>query len=98
VSGTVPDVGDGLAREPLSMPSFLLHHRHAPGECRAAFAAWKGFDSPLRHGLAPSTCLAGGHAVWWQVDASDRHAALALLPDYVAERTEVRRVHDVLIP
>jgi hypothetical protein len=80
------------------MARFLLAHRHAPGECASAFAAWLGFDSPLRHHAAASTCLAGGHAVWWQVDASDRHAALALLPDYVAERTEVRRVHDVLIP
>ena len=22
------------------MPSFLLHHQHAPAECAAAFAAW----------------------------------------------------------
>jgi len=98
VSGTVPDVGGGLLREPLPMPSFLLHHHHAPGECRAAFAAWKGFDSPLRHGLAPSTCLAGGHAVWWRVEAADTGAALALLPAYVAARTQPTEVRDVRIP
>ena len=53
-----------------SMPIFLLHHRHAAHECGPSFAAWKGFDSPLRHGVAPSTCLAGGHAVWWRVEAA----------------------------
>ena len=80
------------------MARFLLEHRHGAGECASAFAAWLGFDSPLRHHAAASTCIAGGHVVWWHVDAPDRHAALALLPDFVAERTEVRRVHDVLIP
>ena len=62
------------------MPSFLLHHSHDAHECAAAFAAWQGFDSPLRHRRAPSTCLAGGHALWWRVEASDRRAALELLP------------------
>jgi hypothetical protein len=80
------------------MARFLLDHRHSPAECACAFAAWLGFDSPLRHHAAASTCIAGGHAVWWQVEAPDRDAALALLPGFVAERTEVRRVHDVLIP
>ncbi|HYI19804.1 MAG TPA: hypothetical protein VD836_13910 [Solirubrobacteraceae bacterium] len=80
------------------MARFLLEHRHVPGECASAFAAWLGFDSPLRHHAAASTCVAGGHVVWWHVDAADRHAALALFPDFVAERTDVRRVHDVLIP
>ena len=31
------------------MPLFVLVHHHEPDECRFAFAAWKGFDSPLRH-------------------------------------------------
>ena len=44
------------------MPFFLLQHSHDAHECAAAFAAWQGFDSPLRHRRAPSTCLAGGHA------------------------------------
>ena len=81
-----------------AMPLFLLHHQHAPAECAAAFAAWLGFDSPLRGGEAASTCLDGGHAVWWQVAAPDRQGALALLPRYVAHRTRVIPVRDVHIP
>ena len=80
------------------MPQFLLHHRHEPRECAAAFAAWQGFASPLRHRGAPSTCLAGGHAVWWHVEASTSRAALALLPEFVARRTEPIEVRDVDIP
>jgi hypothetical protein len=80
------------------MPRFLLHHRHEPPECDAAFAAWTGFASPLRHRPAPSTCLAGGHAIWWSVDAADDRAALALLPRFVAERTVPTQVRDVEIP
>ena len=80
------------------MPLFLLHHQHAPAECAAAFAAWQGFDSPLRAAAAASTCLAGGHALWWRVEATDRQAALALLPPYVAHRTDAIAVRDVQIP
>jgi hypothetical protein len=80
------------------MPSFFLAHRHEPSDCAAAFAAWQGFDSPLRHRRAPSTCLAGGHDVWWRVEAPDVQAALALLPRYVAERTTATEVRDVEIP
>jgi hypothetical protein len=80
------------------MPFFLLHHQHAPAECAAAFAAWRGFDSPLRGGEAASTCLEGGHAVWWRVEAAHRQAALALLPPYVAVRADAIHVRDVHIP
>jgi hypothetical protein len=80
------------------MPFYLLQHRHEPFECAAAFAAWTGFTSPLRHRVAPSTCLAGGHAVWWSVEAPDRSAALALLPRFVAERTIPTEVRAVEIP
>ena len=80
------------------MPVFLLHHRHEPGDCAVAFAAWAGFESPLRHRTAASTCLTGGHAIWWRVEARDRAAALALLPRYVAERTTPIEVRDVEIP
>ena len=80
------------------MPPFLLHHQHAPHECAAAFAAWKGFDSPLRHDSVLSSCLTGGHGLWWHVQAADRSAALALLPRYVAARTEALEVRDVAIP
>ena len=80
------------------MASFLLNHRHEPHECDAAFAAWQGFDSPLRHRPTPSTCLVGDHGLWWKVEAPGLAAALALLPPYVAERTEVVQVREVVIP
>jgi hypothetical protein len=80
------------------MPFFLLHHQHEPRECAAAFAAWQGFDSPLRHGRVPSSCLAGGHGLWWRVEAEDRGRALALLPRFVAERTTPIQVREVQIP
>jgi hypothetical protein len=80
------------------MPTYILHHRHRPHECGAAFAAWKGFESPLRNAFAPSTCLAGGHAVWWRVEAPDAATALTLLPAYVARRTQPTEVRDVRIP
>jgi len=80
------------------MPFFLLHHQHDPAECAAAFAAWTGFDSPLRQRHAASTCLSGGHAVWWRVQAENATAALALLPRYVARRTVPIEVRDVEIP
>jgi hypothetical protein len=80
------------------MKLFVLHHRHEPHECAAAFAAWHGFDSPLRHGLVPSTCLAGGHELWWHVSATNREEALRLLPRFVAERTSAIRVREVKIP
>jgi hypothetical protein len=80
------------------MPDFLLQHRHEPGECETAFAAWRSFDSPLRGRPAPSTCLAGGHRIWWTVEAPDEALALALLPDFVAARTEVTAVRYVEVP
>ena len=80
------------------MPQFLLHHEHAERECKASFASWSGFHSPLRHGTAASSCLGGGHGVWWRVEARDRQAALALLPPYVARRTQAIAVRDVQIP
>jgi hypothetical protein len=80
------------------MPFFLLHHEHQSHECAAAFAAWQGFDSPLRHGLVPSSCLTGGHGLWWRVEAANRARALELLPRFVAERTTPIHVREVQIP
>jgi len=80
------------------MSDFLLQHRHDPSECETAFAAWRSFDSPLRGSSAPSTCLAGDHHIWWLVEAPDEAAALALLPDFVAARTEVTPVRYVEVP
>lgn len=84
------------------MARFMLTHRHTSDECRVAFASWKGFRSPLRHaGTFGSCLLVNGtheHEIWWEVDAHDRDAALALLPPYVAERTDATEVSEVSIP
>jgi hypothetical protein len=80
------------------MARFMLTHRHQPEECRAAFAAWHGFDSPLRRHPALSSCVEGGHSLWWTVDAASEAEALAQLPGYVAERTELTEVSEVPIP
>jgi hypothetical protein len=80
------------------MRRFLLHHRHAAAECGVAFAAFKGHASPLRHAGAVASCLAGDHAVWWVVPAASAAEALDQLPFFVAERTTVTEVREVLIP
>jgi hypothetical protein len=77
---------------------FILQHRHGPDECPAAFTAWLGFESPLRKRSVPCTCLSGGHAIWWMVEAASALQALALLPGFVAARTEAIQVRDVDIP
>ena len=80
------------------MPIYLLQHRHRPDECEAVFAAWQGFSSALRGSAAFSTCLEGGHELWWVVPARDSAAAADLLPRFVAERSSVTRVREVSIP
>ncbi len=80
------------------MPTFLLAHRHSPAECATAFAAWRGFESPLRRRSTIGTCMAGGHALWWAVAAADATKALGHLPPFVAERTGVTEVREVPIP
>ena len=76
----------------------MLSHRHEPDECRVAFAAWKGFDSPLRGCETSSSCNGGGHAIWWTVDADGPDEALGLLPFFLAERATATRVDEVDIP
>ena len=80
------------------MALYLLDHRHEPRECAAAFASWRGFDSPLRHQVTVASCRSGGHAIWWQVEAGDEAEALTQLPRYVAERTSAVQVNEVEIP
>jgi hypothetical protein len=80
------------------MPRFLLHHRHEPTECGVAFAAWKGHDSPLRARRTFGTCRAGGHEIWWLVDAGSAHDALEQLPYFLARRTSVTRITSITIP
>ncbi len=81
-----------------AMASFLLEHRHEPGKCGVAFAAFKGHVSRLRHADAIASCAAGGHAVWWVVEAASAEAALALLPHYVAQRSTATPIRKVQIP
>ena len=80
------------------MPTFVLSHRHEPAECRIAFAAWNGFESPLRHVGAVGSCATGGHRIYWTVEADSAEAALALLPEYLALRTDANEVTEVPIP
>ena len=80
------------------MTKYLLQHRHDPGDCGVAYAAWKGFDSPLRRRPTLSSCALGGHRIWWVVEASDPDEALAQLPPYLAQRAEASAVGEVAIP
>ena len=80
------------------MARFLLAHRHEAPECGVVFASFRGHESDLRHRTAISSCIFGGHAIWWTVEAPDEAHALALLPFYVAKRTTATRVGEVEIP
>jgi hypothetical protein len=80
------------------MCRYLLHHRHEAHECGVVFAAFKGHESPLRRQPTLASCLSGGHAIWWTVDAATAQDALRLLPFYVAERTTASAVSEVEIP
>jgi hypothetical protein len=80
------------------MPRYLLHHHHQADECGVVFAAFRGFESPLRRSAALASCPSGGHSIWWTVEAASETSALALLPFYVAERTTAAPVSEVRIP
>jgi hypothetical protein len=80
------------------VPVYILHHRHDAADCAASYAAWKGFPSPLRRHTALSSCVAGGHEIWWKVSAPGVAEATALLPRYVAARTVVTEMREVVIP
>ena len=88
----------GPCRHADSVATYLLCHRHGPAECPVAFAAWKGFSSPLRGGAGRSSCPTGEHRLWWTVEAHDEEAALALLPRYVAARAKAVPVRELLVP
>jgi hypothetical protein len=74
------------------MSIFLLIHRHQPGECCDAQAAWKAVD-PRLPDTAPAVCAEGGHTIWWKVRAGSRDHALELVPDILRERTEPVPIH-----
>lgn len=80
------------------MPQYVLHHRHEPHECGAAFASFRGHESVLRRKATLASCRSGEHAIWWTVAAASEADALALLPFYVSERTTAARVDEVEIP
>lgn len=80
------------------MPRFLLEHAHSAPECGVVFAAFKAFDSPLRHQLTMGSCDFGTHRIWWDVEATTAVEALEKLPRYVAERTTAIRVRDIQTP
>jgi hypothetical protein len=80
------------------MPRFLLHHRHAPQDCGVAYASFKGDPSPLRRRTTVASCRAGGHDIWWLVDADSADAALALLPHYIATHSTATPITEVQIP
>ena len=80
------------------MPRFLLHHQHAPDECAAAFAAWRGFESPLRSPLDRLHMPHGRTRPVGHVEATDPAEALELLPRFVARRTHPIQIREVQIP
>ncbi len=80
------------------MAMYLISHQHTDKECRVTFVSWHGFSSPLRGESTMSSCLAGDHRLWWRVAADSPEEALALLPPFVAERSEVTEVREVPIP
>jgi hypothetical protein len=82
----------------MTMSRYLLHHRHAAGECGVAWKSFKGHSSPLRHGTTVASCAAGGHDIWWIVAAGSADDALALLPFYIATRAIAVEVREVRIP
>jgi hypothetical protein len=87
-----------LPTHALGMSRYLLEHRHAPHECGVVFASFKGHQSSLRHQMTTASCMSGGHAIWWTVDAGSVEEALQLLPFFVAERTTATAVSEVAIP
>jgi hypothetical protein len=80
------------------MASYVLAHSHDPEACDTAYAAWSGYDSPLRRKPAIASCASGGHRIFWVVEADDAEAALRQLPEWLAGRTAVSEVSEVVIP
>jgi hypothetical protein len=76
----------------------MLCHVHEADECRAAYAAWNGFESPLRRAPTLASCANGDHRMYWTVEADGAAQALAQLPPFLATRTEVDEVRMETIP
>lgn len=80
------------------MGQFVIHHHHRARDCGVVFAAFRGFDSPLRRRPTLASCPTGGHEIWWFATAADASGALDLLPPYVAATSTATRVEQVDIP
>jgi hypothetical protein len=93
-----PEAPPDRASASAPVPTFVLSHEHRPDECRVAFAAWKGFSSPVRGTRVLCSCATGGHRLWWVVTAADASAALAQLPPFVASRSTAEPVREAPIP
>jgi hypothetical protein len=70
----------------------------SPMSVAVAFAAWKGFDSPLRQRAVLCSCRSGGHRLWFVVPAATAGGARLQLPPYVAARTAAIDIGEVTIP
>ena len=79
------------------MARFVLAHAHDHAECQIAYAAWRGYESPLRGLEAMASCANGEHRMYWTVDADTASDALLQLPPYLAARTRASEVQPVTI-
>lgn len=79
------------------MPRYLLRHSHDAADCEVAFAAWKGFPSPLNGTSLMSSCPGGAHDVYAVVTAAGPEEALAQLPPWVRSRATATLVRDVRV-
>lgn len=80
------------------MPRYMVEHSHEAHTCQIAYAAWSGYESPLRHKHTVASCAIGGHRIFWLIEAGDAEAALRQLPEWLAERTVASEVSEVMIP
>jgi hypothetical protein len=79
------------------MATYLLAHTHGEADCRVAYAAWRGYESPLRGQKAIASCASGEHRMFWTVQADTPSEALKQLPPYLAQRTDVSEMREVTI-
>jgi hypothetical protein len=70
-----------VSTDALAMAIFLLEHRHEAAECAVVFAAWKGFDTPLRRQPVLCSCRSEGHRLWFVVTGEQPRKPCATCPD-----------------